>query len=174
MKRGGEMEENTQSVAHIPGLHIATSLLVQRMKDGKPGDVITDEELTKTCGHDTRSGKRGYGFLGTAIKKCLADHRIVWKRTRGAWCIKCLGHAEIISGVESDTKKIHRTAKTATVKLNTVPAAELAPLERTQYFARLAHMGSLAMFTKKETFKKIETRNINAPFDVQKMLDAMR
>ena len=51
------------------GLSPVTSKLIDLLKKGQIGDILTDEEMTSHCGKDTRPNYKGYGNLQTAIKR---------------------------------------------------------------------------------------------------------
>lgn len=167
-------DENSKSFPRVPGIHFISSMLVDRLKSGKPGDVITDEEMRELCGKDTRPGGDGYCYLATAIKICLKEHRVVWKRTRGAWCIKCLVLEELLLVAKTNSVRIHKTAKKSIETMQTVSLDVIPEVKRPEYLARMAQFGTIAAFTKKDTQEKMIARNICQPFDVQKMLEAMK
>jgi hypothetical protein len=158
----------------VPGLHVNSSILVDRLKQGKPGDILTDEQLTALIGVSTKPGCKGYAFLSTAIKRCLNEHKVVWKRTRGAWCIKCLIPDEIMLTAKDNSKKIHRISNRSIRMIDTVDPATMPAEKRGEYFARSAQFGTLKLFSEKSTHEKLVTRNISQPFDMSKMLEAMR
>jgi hypothetical protein len=68
----------TKEFTAIPHLHVATSLLIEKMRVGRMGDVLSDEELTGVCGHATSVGGAGYGYLQTALDPV----RVLWMGER--------------------------------------------------------------------------------------------
>lgn len=148
-----------------------TVKLIERMKDGKPGDVLTDEQLEDACGRDCSPSGEGYGNLQSAIRACRREFRVVWRRIREGGAIRCLVAEEIMSGADSDRKAIHRAAKRSVDKLACTNPAELDENGRKRLTTTMAVHGSMALLSKTETVKKLEARNVSKLIDSGKLLE---
>lgn len=166
-----ENTEETKRFRSVPGMHVCTSQLIDRIKDGKAGDVLTDEELSRLCGRNTCVGGDGYGYLNSAINHVLKQYGIVWKRERGANAIKCLEPEEIISTSEQDRKHIHRVGRRTVRRLGTVDIEQLPPTARKAHSLQFAQMATIAAFSSKNTQKKLEVREKVEPLNMAKMIE---
>lgn len=161
-------------IEHIPGVSITSSRLIDRLKTGTPGDVITDEDLTSVCGKDTRPNGKGYSSLQTAIRYCEREHNVVWRRIKGADCIKCLEWSERLEQDNKYRRHIHRTAKRSVRVVNSIDTSELKPSDQREVNIRTAQMMTLASMSSADMRKKLEARDIQEPLDMPKLLEAMR
>ena len=60
-------ESEITRVSSIPGRSLQTNKLIDLLKDGKTGDIITSETMTALIGADVRPQNKGYGYLQSAI-----------------------------------------------------------------------------------------------------------
>lgn len=151
------MADEIRKFKSIPGCGIESSLLIDRLMQGRPGDIIADAELESICGHDCSPGGRGYGFLATARRKCLADG-IVWQRIHKQGIIKCLEAREIIASAAVERKQITRKAKRITRKLGTVDHSALSETEKKSFFYNLSVSGAIASLGNTNTEKRLENQ----------------
>ena len=107
----------------------ATALLYERLKEGVPGSVITDQELSHLINKDTRPNHPGYSYLTTAINRCRRSG-IIWQRIRGESQIKCLNADEIIEASDSAQSRITRTAKKDILALRAASKQPVLSAER--------------------------------------------
>jgi AraC-like DNA-binding protein len=163
--------EETKRFQSIPNMHVCTAQLIDCLKDGQVGDVLTDEDLTRICGKSTKVDGDGYGYLNSAIRYVLKQHGIVWKRDRGANAIKCLNADEIIQSSEQDRKHIHRVGKRTVRRLGTVDIERLPVSTRKAHTLQLAQMATVVGMSSKNTQKKLEVREKVEPMDVAKMIE---
>lgn len=166
-----ENTEETKRFRSVPGMHVCTSQLIDRIKDGKAGDVLTDEELSRLCGRNTCVGGDGYGYLNSAINHVLKQYGIVWKRERGANAIKCLEPEEIISTSEQDRKHIHRVGKRTVRRLGTVDIEQLPESVRRAHTLHFAQMATVVGLSARNTQKKLEARQTVEPMNINKMIE---
>lgn len=154
----------------IRGPNLATIKLREALKDGRPGDTKTDEELKGICGKNTRVGGDGYVYLISAIKFCETNYNVVWQRITSANAIKCLTPEEIRATTEGKRKHIHRTAKRGARQLATALEG-LPEAERQVHLTAMAHLGALAQFSSTKTQKQLIARHVT---DTKKFLEAFK
>jgi hypothetical protein len=165
---------DTKAAVGPATLHLSTVKLIEKMRDGTPGDKLTDEQLTEACGHDTRVGGRGYGYLQSAIKRCENHHGITWKRILGGDCIECLDNSGLMGLAESKRKHLRRVSKRTCRQLATADATQMGKDEKTEYLASVAQFGTLVQFAGTATTKKLVARNITEALDPARMLEALK
>jgi len=163
-------QDETRRFRAVPGMHVCTSQLIERLKDGSPGCVLTDEDLSEICGKDTSVGCDGYGYLTSAIGYVLRRYGVVWKRIRGASAIKCLDAEEIVTSSEGDRKHVHRIGKRAVLRLGTVDINQLPESARKAHTLQFAQMATVVGWSSKNTQKKLEVREKVEPMDPGKLI----
>ena len=155
------------------GLTVYTARLIEKLKKGKVGDVIPDEESTDICGRDT-SSPPGYGNLASAIRNVLNNYGIVWQRVRGAGCIKCINSQEIAETVGRNLKSISRRSK-KTIKLASFANPEKVELaDRSSLLANIAQLGTIELVSRKETTKKLAIRGVKQEITLNKLLESFQ
>ncbi len=155
-------------------LHLATVKLIEKMRDGQPGDTFTDEELTEASNYDTRVGGKGYGYLQSAIRRCENQHGITWKRVLGGNCIRCLDNEGLMSLADSKRKHLRRVSKRTCRQLATADVTQMGRDEKTEYLASVAQFGTLAQFAGAATTKKLVARKVTEALDPARMLEALK
>jgi len=163
-----------ERIAVPHGLSVTTAKLIEKMKGGKPGDTLTDDELTEACGKNTKVTGDGYSNLQTAIRYCVNNHGIFWQRITGAWMLKCLTASETLMTGSSQLKRISRRARRTVKQLRTINVAELPNGEAPKFNTLVAQCTSLAMFASTDATKKLEARGLTQPIDMGKLLEAMK
>lgn len=163
---------------HIPSqLTLATAKLIELLASGKPGDKLTDEEMTAHCERDTRpsvKGKPGAGYnnLCSAIRNVLRTKGLVWERIRGADAIECKKFPGKLSIAARNQRMINKRAKRSLAVLGTVKQAEVPDTERVQFNVKVAQLGVLAAMSSGNTTKKLEAREVTT-IDPKKLLDSI-
>jgi hypothetical protein len=162
----------------IPGMVIETSKLVDRLKDGPHGAVLTDDEMTALIRRDTSPGGTGYGNLMSAIEHVIRNYRLVWHRIPNSRCIKCLSHEEASELLDCRRKHISRTTTKALREGRTVDVSALQPQDRTAYLVRIAQFGMLKHAASGHTAKVLESKDIEriaSAADIQRRaIEAMK
>lgn len=146
-------------------------MLVEAMKSGQPGSILTDEALTAICGKDTAPGMDGYPSLNKAIGYVTQHYGIVWKRVPKAGCIKVLDAHETAEEVCSDMTGIRRKTRRTIRKAAATKLADLTQDERTQMLATSAQLGAIALMADSGTTKKLAARNVETAPDVKKLME---
>lgn len=153
------------------GMSPSTIAIVELLKAGKPGDVLTDAALTVACGRDTRPQGVGYANLQTAIGHVLKNHGVLWERERGANAIKCLVDREKVGSADKDRRHIQRKTKHAIRKLSSVDRKALTVSENSQVNAMTAQLSAVELFSRPETRKKLEAKQAATVPDVSKLIE---
>ena len=174
MDGNGNAQATLERVTVPQGHAVETGQLIDLLKGGVPGDIFTDEQMTETCGKDTRPNCAGYNYLRTAIRYCIDHHAVVWARIREAHSIKCLSASERTELGDSRRKHIHRASKRTMSVLAAVNIGDLDDEERISHHAMVAQMGTIAMFSSTGTQKKLVARKVSEKPDVQRLLEMMK
>ena len=140
---------------------VATNMMMA----GKVGDVLTIEAIEQAGG-----GKLNPGVLASARKRCAKQTGLVWEIIRGARAIKCCNGSEVLGITESYVERIHRAAKRGKEKASLVKVSELSQDQVTKHLTISAQLGTMEVFSKRSMTKALETRNVSAPLDMQKLL----
>jgi hypothetical protein len=156
------------------GISLPTAKLIEKIKDGKPGDVLSDADLTAACGRPTEPEGSGYANLMSAISYVRRMHGVVWERVRAERCIKCLNPKEILSTADASAGKIRRESMKSVQKLRTIVLDNLEESERPAVLSRMAQHGTLAQFAKADSRKKFEAGNVSAAISPAKMLELLK
>jgi len=172
----------TPTAAPIGGMRRATVLLIERLKQGKPGDSLTDAELTALCGKDTRAvcqdGTRkagdGYGYLQTAMRHCLREYGILWRRVVGEGRVECIPNEAKVEVANAVRRHMHRQSKYAMRVLGSVDTAALNHDQRREHLIATAIQGTLLQASAPTTVKRLAQNNNPQPLDMHKLLAAMR
>ncbi len=158
-----------------PGpMRLATVKLIELLRGGKDGEVKTDDELTEHCGYNTAVGKPGYGYLQSAIRYCLREHSVVWRRRRNENDIQCLNDSQKVGLATQEKQAIRRRGKRSLRVLNTVDPAKLDDEGRTTHWVEVATVGTLLSVTAPATAKKLAQQSKAEPLDAKGYLEAMR
>ena len=134
--------------------------------------VLTDEEMTACCGRSTVVGGGGYPVLGTAIRRCEREHGRVWRRDRGANCIKLLDPDGTIDEGKRLRRHVNKQSKRGIRVLNTVTIEALDDGKRTELLAGLAVFGAMRLASESKTQKKLEARSVAEAPSADRLLAA--
>lgn len=139
----------------IPGKRIETSLLIARLAQGKPGDRVSDTDLTTLCGLDTRPGEAGYALLYSAQQHC-EKNGVVWQRRKGEGFLECLPYKGRIEKVQKFQRRIHTASRKALTLLKNEDLSALSERERNRHLALTANFETLSSLTSGWTTRRIE------------------
>ena len=140
----------------------ATVKLIERMKDGKPGDELTDAELEEACEYPTGVDCKGYSYLQTAIRYCLREFGVPWRRVVGEDRIRCPLHTERTPMSVGERKRINRRAKRNMLLLGSVDRATLSTDQQHEHLVETAVSGTLAQASSSKTVKRL-TKDVTQP-----------
>ena len=155
----------------VPGVSRETAALVERLKTGTHGDLITDVELSKLIGKDTRPNHKGYSNLMSAIGRCLREYRILWQRVRQENCIECVNDIGKVEVVKSKRQQIHRKARKSMRVSASVDLDGLDDAAKRLLLTETAITGTIALATKESTAKKLQARSFDTALSLPKLLE---
>lgn len=151
--------DTTIKIPAVGRLGVTSAALVELLRKGKPGDMLTDEQLTAACGKPTQTGGDGYQSLQRAIQHVRSNHSLVWQRIPKANAIRCLNADETVVAVGSDLKSIRRKTRRTVAKLETVDVAQIEnPENKTKATVLAAMFGAIQVVASGATAKKLEVR----------------
>lgn len=151
------MSATTQTVPRHGQLGPTACLLVEKLKDGKPGESLTAEQLSQVCGRQVSPGEKGNQSLKSAIDYCLDEFNVNWVWIRGEERIQCLTATETAENIPRKIKSIRRKAEKEAKKAATVKLSELDDASRQKLLVNSALLGGIILFTDKKTIKKLES-----------------
>lgn len=175
-----EHSEVSRAVVPPGQMNRASMQLIERMKDGKPGDEHTDAQAKDICGKDVRprgaNGLHGdgYGYMQTAIRYCRNVYGVIWKRVRGEGKIACLNGPECRAEATSKRRHIHRTGKVAMRILGVVDRRELTEEQQREHLIEVACMGTTVQATSSKIHRQLASDKNPQPLNMPKLLAAMR
>jgi len=167
-----EETEKKEVYPFLHGLSPATSKIIDYLKDGKVGDIVTDESLTGHCGRDTRPNQDGYGNLTTALKRLESKYGKLWVRVKGGDCLKCCNSIEIAEICDSDLQRVRRRTKRLNGRVPLVKIDDLNQDEVKLFMANIAISGTIELLSKRNTVKKLIARNTQKPLELPRLLEA--
>lgn len=163
--------KNANSVPVVRNYALETNKLIQRLKDGMPGDIVTDDEMSDLIGKSTQPGGAGYNYLQSAMRYCL-HQGVRWERMRKQRAIKCLDSSETLKHGERGIKLLGRAARRETRKIGTVKRAELSQEESKRFGVVSSQLQTLTYMSSKPAAKRLDTK-VWADKSPRKMLDAL-
>lgn len=150
-----------------------TVKLIEQMNETTK-QVLSDREMTEVCGFDTSVNGAGYGYLQSAMRHVLREHRKHWVRVRNEGCIKLLGPGETMDNVQQDQKHVRKTAKRSLVKLNVVDINQLSDEAKKEYLAKASQMGTILLVADNKTRKALADMNGPKPLDFGRLLEGFK
>jgi len=129
------MAEFKQLESFRAGMCRPTSLAVDVLKEGKPGDTKTREELAAIIGRNVEHGSLGYGNVLSAIRHVERCHGIVWRWDATSKLYRCLTSSQAVVDAQQSLKRSGKFAKKALLTNSTVRIEELSTEELAQYRA---------------------------------------
>lgn len=151
-----------------PGYGPTTSKLIDKLRNGQPGDKVFDTEL-EADGLKCTPNADDYENLCTAIK-FLRGEGIVWVRVRGAGYLQCLKPNERLDLANCYRRSISRKAKATMSVLASIDRDEVDEHRRRELDARKAQTATLVMFSDSSITKALQHKNTDAKVDREKVL----
>ncbi len=171
-----ETTEVTRTFDVRAPMHRCTMLCIDRLKDGPIGSTIQIEELEKLIDRkiDTQKpdGKRGYGYLRSAIRHVLNSYGYVWFWIAGQRLIRCLDVTGKLELSIKDAKKTGRVHRKDVRRLETVNLRELDNETREKVVMRAAMSSTMALMMSGRTAKALEERGIAKALELPELLSA--
>ena len=131
--------------------------IVEMIKGGKPGDIISDDFAFQTLGgRGIDPEGSAYQAFNVARRYVLDNHQIYWKRLPGEHCIKCYDSREMLGETKAGLKSICRKARrTATLSMS-IDLDKLTPEESKEALALSSQLGCIAAFATSAVTKKLD------------------
>lgn len=164
--------ESVKATAVQQGMGLETAKLIELLKGGKVGDVLTDEEMFAICERKTMPGGDGYGNLQSAIKHVETNYGLVWRRVKMTGSIKCYDDQEKYGVIGSMRRHIGKVSRRALVVGRSIQVDELPESERTEALVQVAQLKAIEQFSRTEMTKRLVARKATAAPDMAKLLQA--
>ena len=132
-----------------------TKIIESVLSECEVGGLVTYEALSKSIGRDVR--EHAISSLGTARRGLLKSKGFVFGIERNVGLIR-LNDSAIIKSTERDRVHLQRTAKKSLRKLSVVKFEGLTADEKRSHVVASAQIGAIAMFSTKNSSKKIESK----------------
>lgn len=149
--------DNVRRIPQHGNLRSATTLeLVELLKDGKPGDIINDDEVVRLIGKGIAVGESAYQPFHTANRYVVEHFKVFWKRVPGKRCIKCYEAAEMLGETKAGLKSIRRKARRTATLSASIDRSKLSPEESKEALSLTAQLGCVAAFATSNVTKKLD------------------
>jgi hypothetical protein len=149
-----------QSVSLIGGYHPLTIRIIERIKNGVPGDIIEDTELAALIRQPVDNGTKGYSYIYSATRYVERVHSIVWRRVPCQGKIRCLNPVERIEFSRAVVKQIGKKSKRTVNILVTLRQDEIPDGSRSACNALAAQLGFIATISTQKASKMIESKTV--------------
>jgi hypothetical protein len=156
------------------GYSPTTGVLADRLKSGKPGDVVTDEELTSVCLKDTRVDGDGYNNLLSAMRYCEKTQGVVWQRVRGENRLECQNDEGKYHAGRSRLSSARRFARTASRVLLLTDIDSLPEDDRPKARAAAAVAGMMSAVSRPSAVKQLADMGASEVPAQKALLDIFR
>lgn len=150
-----------------------TRLLIDLLAKGKPGDVITDAQLTAECGESCIVGGKAYTALLSAIRHCTMNKGVVWRRQRKEGSILCLKPLQIGDVVDTRRRAAARSMRRGLHELNAIDYETLPAEHKPALNAKAAQLATILYAADTSLGKKLEARRASEPINLKALLDAI-
>lgn len=159
-------------VKYLTGFHPITCKLISKMESGKPGDQLSDSDLTEIAGIPIGVNEKGYSYLLSAIRH-LEKAGVVWQRIRDGQKIICLNPLEKVERTGSDIRRIRKITHRSARIIGSISPDELPKDKRVYASAMSAQLGAIALMSKTESTKKLagNTQSVPQIGDAFKLFD---
>jgi hypothetical protein len=127
----------------VMGPHTARA--VEKLKDGKPGDLITRDQMATIIGRGCKTHELGYGNVNAAIKNVELAHGLVWRWDREVQAWRCLDDQQKMKVERSYTQQSRRKARRGLVVGGTVNQNNLTEDEQRDHQLNLSAAGMIYM-----------------------------
>lgn len=139
-----------------------TRRILDRLKEGKRGDVITAAEMAEVAGMECWSSKsRGSRYVYSAIRICLDESCILWIRNADTGQYECASQEQAIKAASEHTGRARRQAKKCLNKLATVRSDEMTAEQRTTHSLQAMLAGAIERLTSKKSQAILSGRKID-------------
>ena len=151
-----------------------TSILTSMLEKGKVGDELTDEEMTRACGQNTKVKGEAYNKLHRAMRRAQKNYGIVWFRLLKQNRIRCATAPETVEIATRKIKREGRSAKRTREMLCTVNVNDLEGEDKRLIMCQMVQLATIEIFCSGKTQQKMLTRGIRQETELPRLLDAFR
>lgn len=137
----------------IPQLSVDAQMLVKRLAQAKPGEVIEYSELNRIVPDRNLLGKDRY-VVCSARRVVQREHKIVFAPVKGKG-LQRMTDDELAEIHHSTLDKIRGDARRGTRKLLCAEYEKLDNAHRVEHNTGLAVLGTITHFTRKDSVQKI-------------------
>ena len=127
------IETKTESFRN--GMCFQTSKAIDRLKEGKPGDLVSRDEMEAVIGRKCDAESLGYGNVQSAIRYVERTAGIVWRWDKESQAWRCLTPSQAAADAGLSLKRSGRWAKKSQLTASTIKVEELQEEERLAYRA---------------------------------------
>jgi len=126
----------------IHGKCYHTSKAIEFLRNGKPGDTVSREEMARIidrpCNPNTKHGKLGYSNVNSAIRAVERDHQVVWRWARELQVWKCFHDDEKVGCASRHNSSARRFARRSKIVSVAVNQEKLSPEEKITHNVNIA------------------------------------
>lgn len=151
-------------------LHPIRITLAAKLKEGKPGDSLTDTELSIIAGVVVGPDTSGGRYLLGAMRD-VERAGVVWQRVKSENKIVCQSGQEVLHRTLNDVKLIGRRARRSSLRISSVDVNCLSPAEKPAAYGVSAAIGAIALISKPETSRRMIKNANGGPLEIG---DAMK
>ena len=167
-------EQEPKVVRIIPALSIETGAIIARLRECKPGDVVTYDELSKILGKNVRIHRTA---LSTARKRVEVDDRLIFE-TVARVGVKCLTVPEAALTMATHVKRTRSAARRGVRKARAIDILQVPQEARSGLVAAASYLalvdGAGAPRSQKRLEAEIQTQKTTAFLPLQRALEALR
>lgn len=163
-------KESVERIQFEGSFSVETTQLINKLKVGKPGDVLDEKALSELVGRDITTKGKSRNLLMTAMKHCERAHRIVWAHIRETTTIKCLADLEIKAQAESQLRRSKRAARRGVQQIMAVDTAKLTQADVPAFIALTQQLVFAENITRASTTKRLVKEAVNSQADVKRLM----
>ena len=139
-------------------LHPMAAKAVDFLKNGKPGDRISEDELALLLGIHCGPGSEGKKRICKAITVCTREHRLLWKWKRpkgGEAHLVCCDAGGVMEDIDSERRRMYRNSTRLNRKSLCLDEKQLNSEDSKRYRAMQVVSTMSGNLTKTQTLTKL-------------------
>jgi hypothetical protein len=177
-KKDPPKPDNVPDPEDFPRLHprsVQSAIFINLLKEGSPGDEVTDLELSELLGSKkniTGPGQKFYQTLLGAQRYVVRAYGVVWYRVRKEYCLRCGNSEEIVAKAGSARRRASKISSRAVEELSTVDRDGLGDKEKDEYNALSFQHNALSCFATTEATNALVKAKVDPQvyFDVSNLV----
>ena len=136
--------EQTTPTPFRHGMRYATSAAIDRLKEGKHGDIITRDEMASTIKESCAFDTPGYRSVCGAIKFAEKQFHVVWRWDRDQQAWRCLDDCQSTKVASQNMLRARSRAKRSLVIASAVDVKKLGDEDRREHSLCVISAGIMA------------------------------